>query len=298
VSDAVRCAQWARGESVDPVGTAGCYRGFLLLEWPLPWPRDLTEVAALAPVHEVAAAAGLRVQAVLPADGPGPARRAVLHRSVGAGDDGWFAGFEPVERASTPGHEVATAVDLVVSGDGDRVRTGDVLVCTHGARDVCCGAMGTAVAGSLAADVHFTSEVRLWRTSHTGGHRFAPTSIVLPEATVWAYLDGPALAGIVRRDDPVDEHLFRYRGCAGLPSPAAQAVERMALAAAGWDVLDRPRRHTDLGGGRHRLEVGGLGTWEAEVADGRRLPVPVCGQPVETAPKYESELVVTSLPRQ
>ena len=81
--------------------------------------------------------------------------------------------------------------------------------------------------------------------------------------------------GDAELDDPVDEHLFRYRGCAGLPSPAAQAVERMALAAAGWDVLDRPRRHTDLGGGRHRLEARGLGTWEAHVADGRRLPVPV-----------------------
>ena len=298
--EAVRCAQWARAEAVDPIGTAGSYRGYLLLEWPLPWPRDLGDVVALAPLHEALAATNMRLQAVHPAaGGPGERRRAVLYRRTDPlAGDGSFAGFEAREQLAAPGAEVSTALDLLGSGEGEVVTTPDVLVCTHGTRDVCCGATGTAVAGSLAADVHFTSEVRLWRTSHTGGHRFAPTAVVLPEATVWAYLDAPALAGIVRRDDPVDEHLFRYRGCAGLPSPAVQALERVALADAAWDVLDRPRRHVDLGGGRHRLEVQDLGTWEATVAEGRRLPVPVCGEPVGTATKSEPEFVVTAVARQ
>jgi hypothetical protein len=192
---------------------------------------------------------------------------------------------------------MANALDLVSSGDGTAVTTRDVLVCTHGTRDVCCGSMGTALAGSLAADVHFTSDVRLWRTSHTGGHRFAPTAILLPEGTVWGYLDAPALAGIVHRDDPVDDHLFRYRGCAGLGSPGAQAVERAALADEGWAVLDHARRTVDLGEGRVQLEVRNLGAWEATVTAGRRLPVPVCGEPVEAATKFETEVVVEDATR-
>ena len=40
-------------------------------------------------------------------------------------------------------------------------------------------------------------DVRLWRTSHTGGHRFAPTAIALPSASLWAWADAALLAQVV-----------------------------------------------------------------------------------------------------
>ena len=53
------------------------------------------------------------------------------------------------------------------------------------AGDRCCGSLGTALAQELLADpLQLGDDVRVWRTSHTGGHRFAPTALVLPQGTV------------------------------------------------------------------------------------------------------------------
>ena len=66
LSSALTCSAWARDHRLDPVGTAGSYRGYLLVEWPLPWPRDLSEIPALAPVAEAARSAGMRLQGLVP----------------------------------------------------------------------------------------------------------------------------------------------------------------------------------------------------------------------------------------
>ena len=58
----------------------------------------------------------------------------------------------------------------------------DILICTHGSHDKCCAKHGIpfyreAIAAIAQWDLQ---EVRLWQTSHFGGHRFAPTLIDLP----------------------------------------------------------------------------------------------------------------------
>jgi hypothetical protein len=143
-------------------------------------------------------------------------------------------------------------------------------------------------------------DIRLWRTSHTGGHRFAPTMIVLPEATVWAYADVDMVDRIVRRDGPLDDLVPRYRGCSGLSSPRVQALERAVLGEMGWTLLSSARRGTDLPDGSTSLHVQGAAlsaTWEATVKTGRLLPVPVCGRPIDEATKSEPELIVDGVRR-
>jgi hypothetical protein len=294
VSDGPRCADWARDVGVDPVGTAGSYAGYLLVEWPLPWPRDASEVDGLAVVHEALRGTNVRLQLLVPrADAP--TRSVILHRRRGD----WFDGFERVARDVGPHEVAACAADLVATGDGDTEPATDVLVCGHGTRDRCCGSLGTALAlhGLAAGTV-----VR--RTSHTGGHRFAPTGLVLPDATMWAFLDEDALRRVASRDGSLDDLLPRYRGCPGLGSPAVQAVERVAFGEVGWSWLDHRRRGVELGEGRVRLDAvspsGAELAWEAEVEPGRLLPVPECGRPPESAPKSEAEVVVrtaSALPR-
>jgi hypothetical protein len=79
----------------------------------------------------------------------------------------------------------------------------------------------------------------------------------------------------------------------------AQAAEREAFRAVGWDWLRWRRRVVELGEGRFRVEAvdpeGGRRGWEVAVAPGRVLPVPDCGRPVEQAPKSETEVVVTDV---
>jgi hypothetical protein len=306
-----------RAEGVDPVGTAGSYAGYLLVEWPLPWPRDIGEVDELAALAGPLGDAGIRLQALLPRTDATGARRLVLYRRA-AGEP--FTGYERDERVVPPDRVVAEALALIATtgpgsgpgpspedliaatgpGPGTNDVTADVLVCTHGRRDVCCGSMGTALALELMADpAPFGGGVRLWRTSHTGGHRFAPTAIVLPQGTVWAHLDADALHRIVRRDGPLDDLLPRYRGCAGVGPSMVQAVEREVFARLGWSWLDHGRRGRVLADGRVRLEAvapdGSERAWEATVEVGRTVAVPDCGRPLDQAKKSESEWRVTGL---
>lgn len=285
MTPALRCAEWAREVGVDPVGTAGSATGWLLVDWPPPWPREPASVLALAPLVTALEGTGIRLQLVVP-DG-GERREVVLHRSP-PGADGWFTSYERVARSASPAALVSAALDLVATGEGERADdVVDVLVCGHGARDRCCGSLGTALARSSAG-------VR--RTSHTGGHRFAPTGVVLPEGTSWAYLDGDALRRITSRNGPLDDLLGRYRGCTALGSPAAQAAERAAFAEVGWAWLDHRRRVTSVGQDVVRIDAvspdGARRSWEIEVAAGRRLPVPDCGHDPMAATKHEPELVI------
>ena len=62
---ALACSDWAQSQGLDPVGNAGHYEGFLLVEQPLPWPFDVSTVPELVDVAELAASAGLRLQTVM-----------------------------------------------------------------------------------------------------------------------------------------------------------------------------------------------------------------------------------------
>jgi len=293
-SPGLACSTWARQQGLDPIGTAGCYRGYLLVEWPLPWPRDFGEEPALAQVVQAARNAGLRFQALVPA--ADDARRVICYRWPG----GCLAtGFERAELAVEPG-TIAAAALAVLDEPPARDATVDVLVCTHGRRDRCCGSLGTALFQALSTDQRFCKEgVRLWRTSHTGGHRFAPTAVVLPEGTAWAFCDSLALARIVRREGPLDDLLARYRGCAGMASPAVQALERAVLGELGWPLFALRRRGADLGDGMTELVVEGPDgdetAWEATVRIGGRVRSPGCREPITLATKTEPQLVVEGL---
>jgi hypothetical protein len=290
------CSYSAREQHLDPIGTAGCYRGYLLVEWPLPWPRDLGEDPVLAPVAERARGAGMRLQGLVPARAEGPSHVIAYRWPVDAG-----ARFERAELIVGAGEVAAAALAVLGEPPGGHEGT-DVLVCTHGRRDRCCGSLGTALALELAADPRqFAGDVRLWRTSHTGGHRFAPTAVVLPQGTSWAFCDKAALARIVRGSGLLDDLLPRYRGCAGLCSPAVQALERAVLYELGWPLFDMARHGAELGQGRTELVVEEPGgeqvVWEAVVRVGRELPSPSCGLAMELVTKTEPQLVVEGLRR-
>ena len=182
----------------------------------------------------------------------GPERHAILYSHPGAAPDqlvaGGFSGF--VRREVTAPFEglVDAALGLLDVSTGNREGVDDpdvkdVLICGHGRRDRCCGTLGTRLALELATEEELPARnIRLWRTSHTGGHRFAPTMIVLPEATVWGFVDPAEAIRIVRRDGTPADLLHHYRGCSGLISPSAQALEREVMALVGWPLLTLARQ--------------------------------------------------------
>jgi hypothetical protein len=279
------------------------------VETPLPWPRDVSETPALAEIAPKAAAAGLRLQALVPSalGSPPETRRVILHAGAGGGPFSPYSGYQRGE--TLVGDSLTEAVDRLLDAVGSSPTGGDhgssssqptdVLVCTHGRRDVCCGSAGTDLALRLAAGGP-PPGVTTWRTSHTGGHRFAPTVIVLPQGTGWAFMDPVLVGQVLDRSVPFSEVAPHYRGCAGLGSAPAQAMEREVLIEVGWGLLDRPRSafptgETSADGGQvFRLEAG-ADRWEAVVRPGRTLPVPDCMKPLAEAKKSETEWVVSDL---
>ena len=297
------CSDWAKSQHLDPIGSAGYYDGFLLVEQPLPWPADVSEMPELAEVAKVAYGARLRLQALAGAgrpDADGPVRRLICYRST---RPGWAGPMARAERIAEPGllAEAAHAVveeAAAASEAGVSSAAADVLVCTHGRRDACCGARGMELLGTLVGAPTFGQPgVRLWRTSHTGGHRFAPTAITLPSASMWAWADAALLSQVVGTEGPLSRVLPRYRGCASLGSPAQQAVEKAVLSEVGWPLLSSWRRVTDVGDGLVRLETELHGTWEAVVKEGRRVSQPDCRSDPELATKQSVEWVVEGLRR-
>ena len=51
-----------------------------------------------------------------------------------------------------------------------------LLVCTNGRRDLCCAVRGRPVAVEASA----RRPGQVWETTHTGGHRYSPTGVLLP----------------------------------------------------------------------------------------------------------------------
>ncbi|WP_347032193.1 sucrase ferredoxin [Brevibacterium paucivorans] len=152
---------------------------------------------------------------------------------------------------STPGHEALYATTIgsvsdLLSLDVSHPETIPgvtaldspvALICTHGKRDVCCALKGRPVAALLSqhasgstdgADAPETTSARVWETSHTGGHRFAPAMIVLP----WGFTYGRAGAQAARQiwdlavDGQVELDMLRGRSAFSKPGQAAEVAVR------------------------------------------------------------------------
>jgi hypothetical protein len=178
----------------------------------------------------------------------------------------------------------------------------DVLICGHGRRDRCCGALGTSLAMELTSSRRLdATKTRIWRTSHTGGHRFAPTVVILPEATAWAFVDSEMVDYIVRRVGSSENLLSHYRGCSALTTSRAQVLERAVFAEIGWSMFSSVRKiKEDASTGIVRLFVEsptGTSVWEAVVSVRRHVTIPTCGTSPDDLTKSEPEWAISDLRR-
>jgi hypothetical protein len=291
------CSVVAQEAELPLVGTAPCTTGFLLVEWPRPWPARLEDVAELGPVHGALARSGaagrsVRLQLIGTRETGATSRVALFARPSTSGPFA-LVGEEQVERHAVP----ATVIDLLDRPvSALRSPTRELLVCGNGARDVCCGSLGVRVA-DRASEV-FAGNV--WRTSHTGGHRFAPTGFTLPDGAFWGRLDDGAVEAILRRDVPVSTVLDHFRGSALHCDPAVQAAEQAVLGIVGWSLLDAPRSAvtvTDPDGTKrilyhYRDADGNDAAFRAVLGGGAEVTVPGCraGAPV-TQRTYEVRMI-------
>lgn len=323
-----RCTAQFAELGVDPIGTSGSPPGgFVLFELPLPWPSDVLTMPELAELGDVCKSFRARPQALVPepSDLHGPDHRTtglrviayvpgrpggpvMLRREAVAGDVSELAGV--AHRVLTDA--LAGIVDEAVL---------DILVCTHGTRDVCCGAVGSALHSKVTAEVAAAAaeaaaaddaaaaaeaEVRVWRTSHTGGHRFAPTAITFPNGLTWGWMGEVSLLQAARGELPLEVAAAHLRGAASVRGGFAQTVDREAFKREGWPWLSEPRSvvadeaHGEGLDEVHVVRIEGRGAdgerivHEGRVGVRREVPVPPCGVPIEEAHKTDREYEVLS----
>jgi hypothetical protein len=279
----LRCAPW--------IGSAVQIDRLVTAEVPLPWPADVADLPWLAGLETEP---GTRIQAIVPevarADGTVLVTRWDRTGARLVGTD-WLV----------PAPDVPEAIAAVAGGGEPDVEgvpaPAEVLVCGHGSRDRCCGGSGTRLAIEARAAL---PGWRIRRTSHLGGHRFAPTALTLPEGRVWAFLDADALAGVVERTMHPSEARDHYRGHVAL-DPWAQVVEGLRLSGEGWAGLDVDDLTAEVAVDEDREGAhvvlrwdgpDGPGSREARVRIHRRYPVLQCGLPPEVAEKTSPEYQV------
>lgn len=243
----IRCVDFTLRHGVDPGGTA--IRADLLIaaETPLPWPKPVFDHPLLVEVPTLVAVAPQpsRVLAAVPRPEAQTLQVVGFRRHVASGGvtrTAWHtdeSGLVPTVAALLAGLEPADATPAE-----DAAPHAEVWVCTQGSHDLCCGAEGTR----LVAEIERRwDDVTVRRVSHTGGHRFAPTAVTLPDGRMWAHLDVPFLEAVLRRRGDTAELADRCRGWWGADQGAEQMAERAVFAAEGW-VWERAPRWTQIVG--------------------------------------------------
>jgi Sucrase/ferredoxin-like len=131
---------------------------------------------------------------------------------------------------STPDPATLLDLDFDVPGKPEYEAGPLLLVCTNAKRDACCALLGRALSGWLAEDPETDADA-VWESDHLGGHRFAPTAVVLPSGYVYGRLDGPAARQTLREAAAgrIGAQHCRGRSTWSRPGQAAELALRAEL---------------------------------------------------------------------
>ncbi len=248
------CAEISRAADEPMAGTAPSARRWLCLEHPDPWPGDVTKDPdpAVRTLLARSGAAGFRpllIRGTVPA--PHHQRRVFL---VDTAPGVAAATMLTVGRSDQLG--ALPLPDLDSPLPGEPVPEPLLLICAHDQRDPCCGLAGKALAATLAGPTVFAC-------SHLGGHRFAPTALVLPTGYLYGRLE-PESARAVHRGAAAGEVVTD--ACRGRCtwSPGGQVAELAVRVATGLRAPDAVVV-LDEGGETVRLRTASGEQWDVDL---------------------------------
>lgn len=238
------CADASCQAGEDPIGWAGSHEIFVMIECPPPWSTNEFESKA-APANLSSLVDEL--------DEVEPSVRVLLIHGEALQHKTRLIIFRQSELVSGYCKQEAqfSDIDAAVQAvpnyladpmlGADATPTRDILVCTHGSHDKCCGKYGYPFYRQAAATVRDLGleNVRVWQSSHFGGHRFAPTALDFPDGRCYGRLTPETFMAILTHQGDIQALRKVYRGwgiLAGSEYPiAAQVMERELMLQHGWD---------------------------------------------------------------
>lgn len=245
------CSVFAKNAGEEPIGSAWSAKRFFMVEIALPWPYLILEARNIPPglpeaVHELYRShPDWGIIAIAPdPEYSVPGKTRIIDLDFSASPMAQAKRRELLvdfDRAADTINACCRGEELPESVAFDHTAYRDMLVCTHGAIDACCAKFGFPAYSTLRKLAKDLPNTRIWRCSHFGGHRFAPTTLDLPDGRYWGFLDDADLAAILFRSGSPESVRGCYRGWAGYDHPAQQLLEREAFTQEGWEWLDWPQ---------------------------------------------------------
>jgi len=287
------CSLYSQANGEDPIGTATPFERCLIVELQPPWDRDVWRTSDLTKAVK---------RAVMQSRGSGPAVRLLAVQPDPEGyvaeDQGpdwarvfWFT--RPLQQRFRQYayrhfhvpvvHLPELAATLARGGEPQGASREveqqelrrELFLCTHNTRDACCGRFGQEMYDRLRRTQSAQGDQgwRVWRTSHLGGHRLAPTLMDMNAGRSYGHLTPAAVHALLFPEQgTLDELLNCYRGWSGLQM-YEQIVEREIWRREGWAWTRRQCAGRTLEGRKGkaaRVEIScstgdGAATYTAEV---------------------------------
>ena len=249
------CSVYSFAQGEDPIGSATPFRRCVLVELPTPWDRDVwstsDETKAIKKIAGMASRPGDAVRLLAFQPDPnadqalaGMSRVFVYRRPEVANGTGSFAAYAKREYLVPSGDLLAVLPVLLQEPVPDPLpagvqelggKTRDIFLCTHADRDICCGRFGRELFETLETSdqVRSQPDLRLWRVSHLGGHRLAPTLMDMPNGMAFGHLTADTALSLLEGNGDLESVLRCYRGWSGM-EPMAQIAERAVWRETGW----------------------------------------------------------------
>lgn len=224
--------------------TAALATAYVIVEQPGPWGHDAIRDSRLATnvAEHLGSAKDSGTRVLLARHGSRPER-------TGDGTRNLWIGFTAPGSVRMRHTAHATDADLLsldfaaiaansLPPIGEKSDDGVMFVCTHSGRDRCCAVHGRALISQIS--MNSADSRAIWECSHLGGHRFAPTALVMPSGIMYGRLDSKSASDIAAHLGDRMITLAHYRGRSAFAPPlqAADIAVRQFAHIREADVMD------------------------------------------------------------
>ncbi len=126
----------------------------------------------------------------------------------------------------------------------------ELFICTHGARDQCCGKYGLQLYQEFETQPNQkrTSQFRIWKSSHIGGHRYAPTFYEAPSMRWYGLFNKKDIPDFLNREEAKFNIANNYRGMSGIINKYALLAENELFKKYSWNWLKAENKNYEVTG--------------------------------------------------